>query len=206
MVKEIFSLYVSGAENNSKSVVKKYLFIGGILFVVVILLFNNFVSMFNADPIDKNETKPLASASVQTQTKPIQTKELNIQTQTKITTQNEVDLLELEKMLFEISCVDKLCTYKGVDFPKVFLTRILKDITPRDYYVFQNEPFSLYFLIVPNTTFDFIKIGDKKDAKDKETTEPTLFSSPKPKETKQADSNQLPKPHIRFNPDPHASK
>jgi zona occludens toxin len=208
MIPDIFKLYVSGASNNAPSAVKKYLFIGGILIVVVILLFNNFLSMFDVAPIDKNETKPLASAPVQTQiqSKPVQTKQLNTQTQTKIITQNESDLETLEKMLFEISCVDKLCSYKGVDFPKVFLTRILKDVPTKDYFVFQNEPFSLYFLVMPSTTFDFIKIGDKKDAKDKEIIEPSLFPSSNTKETKQTDTKGLPKPYIRSNPDAHASK
>ena len=159
---DIFKMYVSGAENNSKSAVKKYLFIGAILFVIVILLFKNFLSAFDVQK-DSNTTiadKNTFSASIPPAYDLAQHKQ-------KPDTKMQIDKRDTSTdELFNIRCFDMLCNYKGTDFPKPLFNKLTKKLSPDFIWFFQNSSFTDYYVMLPSDTFDFLQIQEKKDKKD----------------------------------------
>lgn len=164
MEKQIFDMYVSGAANPTKSVVKRYLVWFLILCVIVVLLFINFLSMFNTN-VPKTETNTTST-----------TKELNVTSlptapydlnQFKETPKHsqKVDRDTTQDQLFEVRCFDMLCNYKGVDFPKPLFNKITTKLSPDFIWFFQNSSYIQYFVMLPSDTFDFLQIGEKENEK-----------------------------------------
>ena len=164
MVKEIFDMYVSGAENNSKSHVKKYLGYFVALFILLIIVFKSFTSTFDTS---KNETvtQQDKNISASVATDPIH-KQHELKKQTII---NE-DVNDTKLMLFDIKCVDMLCNYNDVDFPKPLLNKIMKKTPPEFQWFFTNGSYIQYFVMLPNDTFDFLPEPKQKDKKDAKST------------------------------------
>lgn len=159
---KVFSLYVSGASNNAPSQVKKYLWIFGFLMVIAIIVFNMFTSQFKSKTppptVEVNTTLPTAP------TDPIPS------VQNKLKHQKELAVIDTDKndtkqILFDISCVDMLCTLSGVDFPKPLLNKILLKTEPEFQWFFNNGSYTQYFVMLPSDTFEFLKIGEKQNEK-----------------------------------------
>ncbi len=106
MIKEIFSLYVSGASNKSKSVVKKYIYISLFLGVITFIAFSFFVSSFFNKAESSQDGKIVQSEQNTTtiQKKPIQQNTIHIP--------EHAEAPEPRK-LFVITCINKLCNYKN---------------------------------------------------------------------------------------------
>lgn len=154
MIPKIFDMYVSGAENNAPSHVKKYLKYFIVLFIVLVIAFKMFVSSFetqskNDMPKDKNETSPVTVEN--DKPKPLNKKVLKED--------------DNKSMLFDIRCVDMLCTYQNVDFPKPLLNKIIKKTPPEFIWFYNNSTYIQYFVMLPKDTFDFLKIGENYNEK-----------------------------------------
>lgn len=183
MVPEIFNMYVSGASNNSPSQVKKYLMYFVILFILLVIVFKVFVSQFetekketiNQEMKDHNQSVTLpADNNVTVQDKKQMPKEAKkLQKKDDNETKNE---------LFEIRCIDMLCSYKGVDFPKPLLNKLTSKLEPEFIWFFNDGSYIQYFVMLPSDTFDFLqKIEKEKSQKgaynEKSTTKESKTSN-----------------------------
>lgn len=160
-VQDIFNMYVSGAENNSKSVVQKFLYIGIFLSLFLIIGVFIFISSFKNDvPLDNNSSVPvkLSNSPVKINSK-----------KTKFNDVTDLDKKN-EPKLFEINCYKQICTYKKTDFPKLLLSKIIRDNNDSFAYKIDNPSFTKYFVLVKKDTFNFLQIGGNEDDKNKKNT------------------------------------
>lgn len=154
IIQDIFKMYVSGDKAKIKSVVKKYLAYALVLSALLVYMFSSFISQYNTTSNDTNQT----SVTVQ--------HENNVTVQDKKTPSKLTQKLENnETMLFDIRCVDMLCTYEKTDFPKPLLNKILNKTTPDFVWFFNNGTYIQYFVMLPADTFKFLKIGEKENEK-----------------------------------------
>lgn len=169
MVHDIFNMYVSGASNTTRSQVKKYLSYFVFLFLILIIAFYYFIQQFNtSENIDTNITEEIQVAL------PISTNDLSL-VDTKNIPHSIKHSDDLNKtMLFEIKCFDMLCTYENTDFPKPLLNKILSKQISTFTWFFQNGSYMHYFVMLPNDTFQFLKIGEKTNEKNTKSKENTL--------------------------------
>ncbi|MDD3462458.1 MAG: zonular occludens toxin domain-containing protein [Sulfurospirillaceae bacterium] len=171
MIQDIFKMYVSGAENNAKSHVKKYLSYFFVLFVLLFVFFKYFISSFDVakeDPKISNAsaTSPAPALEVLKDTsKP--------KPQTPTITKEKDDDKALK--LFDIRCVDLLCSYDNVSFPKPLFSKIIKDTPPEFIWFFNNATYLQYFALLPKDTFEFLK-SEKKNEKDSNANAPALLA------------------------------
>lgn len=175
MLPEIFTLYVSGASNNAPSQVKKYLFYAVILIVILFFAFKQFLSLFDTGVEDTNITKKedinqsTFVASPYAQTPIPQQKHVPVPSQ-------KVERDTSHDSLFEIRCVDMICTYKDIDFPKPLFNKLTQKIAPEFIWFFQSANYTQYFVMLPADTFDFLQIGEKEN--DKKSTKESKNSKP----------------------------
>ena len=158
-LKEIFEMYVSGAENNSKSVVKKFLAIGLFFSVFLIVGIYFFISSFK-NKVEKENNETINEAT-------IQVKQIEKKVQSSISkevTKDESYSKNSEKMLYEINCIGQICTYKRVNFPKKLLLDIIKENSKYAYKV-DNKSFTKYFVLTNKNAFNFLNIGGQEDEK-----------------------------------------
>ncbi len=161
-VEEIYNMYVSGAENNSKSVVQKFLYIGIFMLFFLGIAVIMFINSFNSEvPTDNNITKVSTTVS----NVPVKKTSKNKKANTEILEEDKN-----KKELFEINCYKQICTYKKVDFPKLLLTNIIKDNNDSFAYKIDNPSFIKYFVLVKKDTFNFLQIGGKENGKNKKNT------------------------------------
>jgi hypothetical protein len=165
MVKEIFSLYVSGASNTSKSQVKKYLAYFVILVILLLFLFSNFLEMFDTSPKDTNTTKEDKNTTLPASA-PQGAYDLKQYKPKKEDNTIKEDRDTSEDELFNIRCVDILCNYNGIDFPKPLFNKLTKKLSPDFIWFFQNSTLTEYFVMLPKDTFDFLQKPQTKDKKD----------------------------------------
>lgn len=179
MIKEIFDMYVSGASNNAKSHVKKYLAYSLVLILILIFAFRQFLSLFDTGVADTNTTKKedinqsVLTASPYTQTP------LPQQNKAPISHAQKVERDSTHDSLFVIHCVDMICTYKDTDFPKPLFNKLTQKIAPEFIWFFQSANYTQYFVMLPSDTFDFLQIEEKKekDATSKTTKTPNAITA-----------------------------
>lgn len=158
-------MYVSGAENNAKSHVKKYLGYFLVLFILLIIVFKSFTSTFDTS---KNET--VTAQQDKNITAPVVTDPIHKQPEPKKQATINEDINDTKLMLFDIKCVDMLCNYNDVDFPKPLLNKIMKKTPPDFQWFFSNGTYIQYFVMLPDDTFDFLPEPKQKDKKDAKST------------------------------------
>jgi len=169
-LEEIYSMYVSGAENNSKSVVKKFLMISLILFFVLALAVIMFINSFDSEVSEDNNITKVSNA---TRTVSIPKNFKDIKSDKEIIQDDKKNV----PTLFEINCYSQICTYKKTDFPKILLTNIIKDNNDSFAYKIDNPSFTKYFVLVKKDTFNFLQIGGKENAKNKKNTKKGNFTT-----------------------------
>jgi len=165
MLPDIFKMYVSGASNDSKSVVKRYFLYFIILCCIVVALFFNFISMFNTKlPQDTNTTKP----QKETNATSLPVSNAYDLSQNKVKPDPNTPKIERDTEddeLFVIDCFDMLCNYKGSNFPKPLFNKLTKTLSPDFIWFFQNASYTQYYVMLPKNTFDFLQIGEKENEK-----------------------------------------
>jgi len=102
---DVFKMYVSGAENKSKSFVVKYLFIGFILLLILFVFIYIFISSFNSNT-DKAVKKNIIIAPV---TVPLLDKNISVSSYHSISSISLNDIAKKSDKdpitLFEINCI-----------------------------------------------------------------------------------------------------
>lgn len=156
MMPQIFSMYVSGASNNTKSVVKRYFLYFSLLFILTLVLFLNFVGQFDTSKKEVVSDKNITSVA---------DKNLTVTHSNPSKNDTKVIFDTSDNVLFDIRCVDMLCTYEKTDFPKPLLNKILNKTTPDFVWFFNNGTYIQYFVMLPADTFKFLKIGEKENDK-----------------------------------------
>lgn len=156
MLPEVFGMYVSGAANNAPSQVKKYLMYALVLFILVMIIFIYFIS--SLQPEKKPEKKTLSSAPSGVS----QNYEKNNHNKT---ISNTVSNDENITVLFDIKCIEALCRYNGVDFPRTLLTKITRDTKPDFVTSFKTSAYTQYYLMLPQNTFNFLQKNDSNTSK-----------------------------------------
>ncbi len=176
MIPDIFKLYVSGASNNAPSQVKKYLFYAVILVVIFFFAFRQFLSLFDTSAPDTNTTKADTNQTAQSAVPPAQTPYDLPQHKKKPDASQKVERDTTHDSLFEIRCVDMICTYKDTDFPKPLFNKLTQKLAPEFIWFFQSANYTQYFVMLPIDTFDFLQIGEKEN--DKTNTKESKNSKP----------------------------
>lgn len=178
MIPDIFNLYVSGASNNSKSQVKKYIIIFLILLVVVLFAFSQFLKLFDSGE-DTNTTKKEDTNQTVQATVPLAQSPIPQQNKAPISHAQKVERDSTHDSLFVIHCVDMICTYKDTDFPKPLFNKLTQKIAPEFIWFFQSANYTQYFVMLPADTFDFLQIEEKKekDATSKTTKTPNAITA-----------------------------
>lgn len=144
---EIYELYGSGANHNSKSVILPYLIISGVLFVAVILYFKFFLSLSNST--DNIEPKQ----NIQQQ---------NTNKIEKINQKQDNFSFDTNNKLITVFCCNNECYYKSYIIP-------LKFISDADNYgvkILTKEEKSFnkiykYKLFIPNNLYQMFDIETK---------------------------------------------
>ncbi len=165
-VQEIFNMYVSGAENDSKSVVQKFIFISLFLLFFLGIAVVIFISSFNDSVPDKVIEKSTSKIIIKNSKDNIVKKELLVSK-------------KYETLLFEINCYKQICTYEKVDFPKLLLIKIIREDKKCLFYQIEDMSFTKFFVLIEKDTFNFLQIGDKENDKDKKNNkkgDDTTFS------------------------------
>ena len=181
MLQNVFKMYVSGAENNAPSVVRKYFAFALLFFLLLIFVFYYFMSTFQTEKKETVKVDQNQSVTDQSQ---------------KSLSENDKKLPEKEKLkkleddkdikdeLFEIRCIDMLCTYKGTDFPKPLLNKLTAKLEPEFIWFFNDGSYIQYFVMLPSDTFDFLQKDEKKEKSTKDnknganTSKETKLSNP----------------------------
>ena len=186
MLNEVFGMYVSGASNNSKSIVVKYFLFALLLLGLLIFLISYFFGTFTPEPttpstvehIDQNKTiQDQPQKTVISQDKKQTPKDIKEAKKLQKKDDNET-----KNELFEIRCIDMLCSYKGVDFPKPLLNKLTSKLEPEFIWFFNDGSYIQYFVMLPSDTFDFLqKIEKEKSQKgaynEKSTTKESKSSN-----------------------------
>ncbi len=138
-LKEVFDMYVSGAENKSKSFIQKYLKIAFVLFILLI-----FLSIYFYNSLEKKYDK---KDNVQVN-KPIINKKRVINKNVLDTVSN----VDLKKEKFEklviFKCLDDDCSFKDSHISLNALNVLIKQLDIKPLYVeYNSKTFAtLYFL------------------------------------------------------------
>jgi len=186
MIPEIFKMYVSGASNNAPSQVKKYLMYFIILFVLLVIVFKVFLSQFDTEKKETiNQEKSDHNKSMSLQSENNVTDQGKKQTLKDAKKSQKQDVNETKNELFEIRCIDMLCTYKGIDFPKPLLNKLTLKLEPEFIWFFNDGSYIQYFVMLPSDTFDFLqKIEKEKSIKENKngaiTSKEAKSSNPMP--------------------------
>lgn len=156
MLPEVFGMYISGAHNNSPSQVKKYFAYAFFMSIITMIIFFYFLSSFQP----KREPAPKHLQSVS-----------NLSENRHNTNKNILSTPEDENItvLFDIKCIESLCRYNDVDFPRSLLTKVTRDTKPDYVTSFKTSTYTQFYVMLPKKTFDFLQKNDtntsKKDVK-----------------------------------------
>jgi len=184
MIPAIFKMYVSGASNNSPSQVKKYLMYFMVLFVLLIIVFKVFLSQFDTEK--KETVKQEVQDQNQSFTPLLETNTTVKDKKTSILKSQKQDVNDTKNELFEVRCIDMLCTYKGTDFPKPLLNKLTAKLEPEFIWFFNDGSYIQYFVMLPSDTFDFLQKDEKKEKTQKDykngnsTSKENKISNPMP--------------------------
>ena len=156
MLPEVFGMYVSGAVNNAPSQVKKYLVYAFFMFLITMAFFFYFLSSLQPE----KKSVPKASPS-----EPMHTSQ---NFQSSHTTKRDIQNLDVDEnltVLFDIKCIEALCRYDGVDFPRTLLTKITRDTKPDFVTSFKTSTYTQYYVMLPQKTFNFLQKTDSNTSK-----------------------------------------
>lgn len=166
MLPEVYGMYVSGASNNAPSQVKKYFTYALVLLIFTMIIFFYFLSSLQP------EKKSVPKSS--------QTSELSDTSKNNSTVHNRKKDVQLNSLddenltvLFDVKCIEALCRYDGVDFPRALLTKITRDTKPDFVTSFKTATYTQYYLMLPQKTFNFLQKNDSNTSK-KENKNGTL--------------------------------
>lgn len=186
IVQDVFKMYVSGAENNSPSVVRKYFLFAILFFVFLFSAFILFLGSFSTDT-------PISATTLDSNV--TDQRQISVTQQDKKQTSKDIieakklsnkDDKEIKNELFEIRCIDMLCTYKGTNFPKPLLNKLTAKLEPEFIWFFNDGSYIQYFVMLPSDTFDFLQKDEKKEKSTKEnknganTSKENKISNPMP--------------------------
>lgn len=156
MLPEVFGMYVSGAANNAPSQVKKYLAYAFFMFLITMAFFFYFMSTLQPE----KKSTPKLSQSFE----PTSNTQYNRNSHTtKKDVIQEVD--DNQTVLFDIKCVEALCRYNDVDFPRILLTKVVRDTKPDFVTSFKTSAYTQFYLMLPKKTFDFLQKKDTNTSK-----------------------------------------
>ena len=159
MVPEVFSMYVSGAKNDAPSQVKKYLMYALFLSIITAIFFYYFLSMFEPE---KPKSSPTMQNNNHETTQPSKQQSSRVLPASKAHLSSQ-DNDDNKTMLFDIKCISGLCRYRGVDFPRPLLTKVMRDAKPSFVSVVDNASYKQFYLMLPKNTFDFLQNEDEKN-------------------------------------------
>lgn len=146
---EVFSMYVSGAQNNAKSVVQKYIFFAVFIAMLLVPMVFWFLSSFETKtPVDENVTLQQYNQSPQT---------LHVKSTPEIPKADKF-------FYYEIDCLGDYCYYDNIQFPLVLFNRILNENEKEFFYFISNFSHKTYFLMFEKDVFKFLQ-EVKKDEK-----------------------------------------
>lgn len=156
MLPEVFGMYVSGATNNAPSQVKKYLAYAFFMFLIAMVIFFYFLNLIEP------EKKYIPKTS---QPSELNTNQKNAQTSHKSKNISQSSDDENLTVLFDIKCIEALCRYNEVDFPRLLLTKITRDTKPDFVTSFKTATYTQYYLMLPQKTFNFLQKNDSNSSK-----------------------------------------
>lgn len=165
-LQEVYDLYVSGAENKSKSIVHKYLYISAFLAVFLLAMVYIFINSFETE-----EQKQLK-----------QEQEVKTVSVSKVITQenenSELQIIKKDEMLFEVVCIHHTCKYEDKYFPFSLFNLLLLQENPKYFNVVEQNIITKYFVVLNKNSLDFIKnqLGDENE-KNKKNNSFTLLGS-----------------------------
>jgi len=149
--KEVFDLYHSGDAVNTKSIIWKFLIQGLIILVVLVFMFNRFMSSFKHED-EKKEVKQVEHREVK-QVKQVEHKKV-------------VDYSSLEYI--KIECISKVCKYKNKNIDEKIFKTILDNTNCKILSKKDLNRFQRYYYLLKNDYFD--KIFESEDEKSFITT------------------------------------
>jgi len=155
MLPEVFGMYVSGAANNAPSQVKKYLAYAFFMFLITMAFFFYFLSSLEPEKKPVPKTSQSSLSNVSQNPKNGLSKNLDLQ---QFDDDNKI-------VLFDIKCIEALCRYNEVDFPRLLLTKITRDTKPDFVTSFKTSTYTQYYLMLPKKTFDFLQKNDSNSTK-----------------------------------------
>jgi zona occludens toxin len=143
--KEVFEMYVSGAEKKDKPIIYKYILL--LIFVISIALFSffRFTSSINED-IKTEPTQIEENENIQDikQIEPIKTPSLS-----------------KEKSLFRFTCFNENCYYSSsssfYEIPITILNKFIEDLEPNEYIINYRDERLIIYLFALNDDFAFLK-------------------------------------------------
>lgn len=143
--KEVFEMYVSGAEKKDKPIIYKYILL--LIFIILIALFSffRFTGSINED--------------IKTEPTPIEINE-NIQDIKQIEA-IKPPALSKEKSLFRFTCFNENCYYSSsssfYEIPITILNKFIEDLEPNEYIINYRDERLIIYLFALNDDFAFLK-------------------------------------------------
>lgn len=179
-LQNVFDLYVSGSDPQSKNVLLKFLF--PIPFLLVYLIYS-FLNMSFTDEELQEQKQTVAPGQEQLQVPKDGTSKNNIQVESKnfkndnSIIDTNIDGEEIEKKLFKLNCFTNFCyiemNQKKHELPIKFVSNIIKSIDKNNLYYEQKNKRTTFYFIAKSTTFNFLinnqGVKDEKDNNDNTT-------------------------------------
>ena len=164
-IDDVFKLYVSGDNNDGKSLVKKFIFIAIAFVFVLLIAFSWFISSFSNDEEINNTPAPVQK------TEP---KEKQKEKKEVISSDNNL-------RSFTFYCFKNYCTYQNYTFPKKFIINTIKKLNPNEFDLSKYGTSEKYFILAPADTFKFLNIKKpKKEKKENEKNTKSILPSSLP--------------------------
>lgn len=154
-LKEVFGMYVSGAENKSKSILSKYIYFVLFTLILSIGFLFYFIHSFSKSDNPK-ETVDNSPAQIEKKMNPNV-----IKSEEKI--ENFTD--ENDK-LFIVNWFGNMCSYNDVNFPISLFNKVIQIQKPKFFLFQNNKSFTKFFVVLNKDSFNFIqKVGNDDDKK-----------------------------------------
>lgn len=188
--KRIFSLYVSGADSNGKSVLHKYIFMAVVALVACIISIYSLMTSITPenDNIDITSDEKTQPADTKNKNNQIQQLQQNQTTDILETSENEIITTQpaytqnQNLKLFKFNCFDKFCYYKidkksTIEIPMNILKSFLMNIDEdKKFTEIKNNRLYIYALVDENK-FNFINKGVNENEKENNNILPTMSAT-----------------------------
>lgn len=160
-VKEIFDSFHSGANQQSKNILKKFIVIAISFFILLIFILLAVQSYWTKDlPKEEQIQTPINNPVQQTQTTQSSN---NAQTnQTVLTPQVVQEEPVINLKLFKFNCFDTFCYYQQenkntIEIPLNMITSFVKNIDEDKKYFYMEKNRLVMYLLVDENKFNFLK-------------------------------------------------